>query len=86
MDEVKNLPTDKSEVPKSQLEMLDIIFKNEEHTKSLLEKLKNPAIATVLFFVLNTQVVDSFFRKMTSDNVLLWKTILFFVLFIVFKK
>ncbi len=88
-DDVNKLPTDKSEVPKSQLEMMELLFKNNEASmKTFAEGLKTPLIATFIFFILNTQFIDSLIRKLAgpSEYTLVWKSIVFFVLFLIFRK
>ena len=86
-DEIKTLPVDKSEVPKSHLEMLDIIFKNETQTKTIIEKIKLGFIWTGVFCVLNTQFLESLIKKVSgSSEVLLWKSIIFFILVLFFLK
>ncbi len=87
-DDVSKLPSDKTPVPSSHLEMLDVIFKDDAKMKSIGTWLKDPVIAGALFGVLNMQITDSLIRKLSgsSENILVYKIGLFVILFMIFRE
>lgn len=86
-DDVKNLKTDNSAIDKGDLEMLDMIFKDEEKVKGILTSVKPIIVSVGLFYVLNLNFITTLISRMAggSDKTLFIKTIIFAILLIMFR-
>lgn len=89
-DKLDVLPIDKNSIiNKTDLEMLETLFKDEGKVQSIMLVLKDLLIFGTLFFCLSTKFVTDLLKKITrSDdtNILIYKTIIFVLLCMFFRS
>ena len=86
-DIVNKLPTDNSPVPKSHLEMLDMLMTDKTKMNSIMSKLKTPLFAAFMYFIFSSEFGSSLLKKLTggSQNLNIYATLIFFAIILLFE-
>ncbi len=88
-DEIRELPTDDRMTNKTDLEMIDSLFKNKDQVNNLAKQFKDSFIGAVLFVILANPQVDKIIRSFGCHNdMALWgvKFLIFVFLFFIIQK
>lgn len=88
-DEIRELPTDDRRTNKTDLEMIDSLFKNKDKVNNFAKQFKDAFIGALLFLVLAYPPLDKMIRSCGCQNeAAVWgiKFILFFLVFFIIQK
>lgn len=86
MDPIDKLPIDNSPVPKSHLEMLDMLMHDKTKMNSIMSKLKAPLFGTVLFLLFTSDFGSTLLKKMTgTTHSYIYIAIIYFIVFVLFE-
>jgi hypothetical protein len=89
-DKLSDLPiTENAPVPKSDLEMVDALFKNRTQTNKVAYEFKDSIIGGILFLVLSSSPIDKAIRGAgchSEVGVLVVKFLMFIILFFIVKN
>lgn len=88
-DEIRELPTDDRRTSKTDLEMIDSLFKNKEKVNNFAKQFKDAFIGAILFLVLASPYLDKMIKSCGCHNdVAIWgiKFVLFLAIFFILQK